>query len=56
MRKFKIHPNVISVGQLHDKTKEYPESTWERGRADELLDRGFLIEVPEPKPEVKKKK
>jgi hypothetical protein len=53
MRHFKLKPEVISVHAGHelitDCTKEYPENKWPEEVADELVERGFLVEVKKEK-------
>jgi hypothetical protein len=51
MRFFKIAEKValVTAGRktLTDKDKVYPETLWRGGQCDELLRRGFLVEVAE---------
>lgn len=47
---YKLNPKVISVGAkgnkiLRDHNAEYPESFWDAGVADELVEKGFLVLV-----------
>jgi len=57
-RFFKIHPSVISVAAknrvLKDKEQKYSESNFDD--ADELVKKGFLVEVFETKAAPVKKK
>jgi hypothetical protein len=58
VRYYKLAPSVISVGALGNKVFHcddngtYPETSWKTGEAEELVSKGFLVEV---KPEEESK-